>query len=97
MPYIVMEAQAAVPASWKWSGGRRGYRKIAVVETDGRQPKMISERAHGVIRIVQLWDRLYQGTTERSEYHRVKREAEALAARLNEKTPPGPCVDPVAL
>ena len=97
MPYIVMEAASATPASWKYSGGPRGYRKIAVVETTGPgvHPKMISERARGVIRIVKLWDRLYQGTTERSEYHRALVEAQRLAIQLNdeEKTPP---VEPAA-
>lgn len=81
--FIVMEASAATPASWKWSGGPKGYRKLAVVETDGTRPKMISERAKGVIRIVRIWDRLYEGKTERSEYARALAEAKELAAELN--------------
>lgn len=83
--FIVMEAASATPASWKWSGGPRGYRKVAVVETDGTQPKMISERAKGVVRIVKVWDRLFQGTTVRCEYERAIVQAYALADQLNEK------------
>ena len=85
--FIVMEASAATPASWKWRGGPRGYRKVAVVETDGRYPKMISERARGVVRIVRVWDRLYGGETERCEYRIALRTAHELADALNEKTP----------
>lgn len=82
--YIVMEASAKVPSGWKWRGGPRGYRKIALVEVEkGVIPKMISERAKGVIRIVHVWDRLHEGATEKSAYHRCLAEARERAAELN--------------
>jgi hypothetical protein len=82
--FIVMEASAQVPSSWKHRGGPRGYRKLALVEVEkGVVPKMISERARGVVRIVQVWDRLYEGKTERSAYHRALNEVLEWAMALN--------------
>jgi len=55
--FIVMTASAKMPSSCK---GR--YGKVAVLEVeDGAIPKMISERARGVIRIVSMWDRRNMG------------------------------------
>jgi len=78
--YIVMTASAKMPASCR---GR--YSRVAVVETSlpqGEAPKMISDRALGVIRIVETWERLNHGGP-RSAYAVALREADALAARLN--------------
>lgn len=75
---------------------RSSYRRVAVMKVDldqlpaGRdEPTMISERARGVIEIVQLWEKLYNGKTERCSFARALREAEELADRLNvfSKTP----------
>jgi hypothetical protein len=44
---------------------------------------MISPRARGVVRIVQTWERLHVGITERGAYQRALVEARALAERLN--------------
>lgn len=84
--FIVMEAASATPASWKWSGGPRGYRRIALVEVDPKmvgRPKMISPRAKGVVRILEIWDRLYEGKTEKCEYRQTLSYARRLAAILN--------------
>jgi hypothetical protein len=80
--YIVMTASAHVPASWKWYGT---YRRVAVVETDlpaPSVPAMISERARGVVRIVDTWERLNVGKTERDAYSKALFEAGKLAAKL---------------
>ena len=59
------------------------YRRVAVVETDGTTtPKMISERAKGVVKIVKLWDRVNYGGPK-SAYAVALAEAEAMAAELN--------------
>ena len=53
--YIVMTAAAKMPSTC-W--GR--YGKVAIAEvTKGIRPKMISERALGMVRIVELHDRLH--------------------------------------
>lgn len=78
--YIVLTAAAKMPSSC-W--GR--YRRIAVVELDGTgvKPAMISERARGVRRIVETWERLHVGKTDRSAYSSAFAEATAKAAALN--------------
>ena len=82
MPYIVCDASEKMPSKC-W--GR--YRKVAVVEVERgvRRISMISERAKGVVRIVEEWRRLNVGTTERSAFSIATREAEELARRLNEE------------
>lgn len=66
-------------------GGWGGYVKIAVVEIEDGfgAPSMISERARGVIRVVEEWDRCYRGKTDRCAAAIVRRAAEALVERLN--------------
>jgi hypothetical protein len=46
-------------------------------------PKMISERAIGIRKVVQTWERRYWGTTERCAFEIAKAEAAELAAELN--------------
>lgn len=78
--FVVVDKKACMPMSC-WGANR--YRKIAVVETDGTcYPAMISERARGVLRVVQVWDRVHDGKTDRSAAARARREAAALAAEL---------------
>ena len=76
--FIVMTSSASMPASVK-----SPYRHVAVVETDGTVPKMISERARGMVRIVERWGPAFVGRTERCAYQVALREAEAIAAELN--------------
>lgn len=81
--FIVMSRSAHMPANC-WGE----YRRVAVVETDlpaPFEPTMISPRASRVIRIVDTWERLNVGTTERCAYRKALAEAEALAAKLNEE------------
>lgn len=72
MPYIVMTSSAHSPAGKTW----RGYRNLAIVELEpgftGR-PKMISQRARGVRRILEYTPSIYVGA-------RRGRGAELLAA-----------------
>jgi hypothetical protein len=78
MRYVVCTSQAKMPQSC-WGK----YRRVAVIETtDGIVPKMISERARGVVRIVETWERLHVGG-DRSAYAVAMREAADLADRLN--------------
>ena len=77
--FIVMTAAAHMPNSVK-----ARYRRVAVVETDGTAyPKMISERAKGVKRIVETWERCNVGRNKRSAYARALAEASELCDRLN--------------
>jgi hypothetical protein len=82
--YIVMTSSAKVPSSWKWHAA---YRRVAVVETNLKEgePKFIGDHARGVIRIVETWERCHVGKTERDEFSRAYRDAEALAEKLNVK------------
>lgn len=77
--FIVKTAAACMPASC-W--GR--YRRVAVLEVErGIWPTMISDRARGVVRVVQTWERLNCGKTERDAYSRAMAEAEAMTKELN--------------
>jgi hypothetical protein len=85
--FAIMEAAAKMPGSCMGAGS---YRRLAVVEydpaalPDGHDvPAMISTRARGMVRIVQVWDRLHRGTTPRSAYGRALAEAQALCDTLN--------------
>lgn len=80
MPFIVKTACAKMPGSCKGT-----YRRVAVIElmpgfTDCA---MISERARGVVRIVELWDKVNVGTTHRCAYYRALAEANLLVINLN--------------
>ena len=79
--YIVMTAAEKMPIKC-W--GR--YGKVAVVELepgfDG-SPKMISERARGVKRVVAIWPRQHIGKTDRSAFYVALSEAGDLADELN--------------
>jgi len=77
--YIVRTAAACMPSSC-W--GR--YRRVAVLEVAaGAQPRMISARARGVVEVVQTWEKLNVGTSERCAYAVALRAAKELAAELN--------------
>ena len=81
--YIVKTATAKMPSSCK---GR--YGRVAVLEIDDPSvdPKMISERAKNVTRIVRTWERLFWGTSSRCAFSRALAEANRLAAELNAET-----------
>jgi len=79
--FIVLTAAANMPASC-W--GR--YGRVAVVELEPgttEYPRMISDRARGVARVIQTWEKCNVGKTERSAFASALREAEALATELN--------------
>lgn len=78
--FIVMTAAAFMPASCM---GR--YGKVAVCEVyAGIKPKMISERAKGMVRIVALKDKLHAGNGgPRTAYAKALADAERLCAALN--------------
>ena len=76
--FIVMTASAKMPSSCR---GR--YGKVAVCEVEkGVWPKMISDRAKGMVRIVSLRDKLNIGG-DRSAYGIAVTDAERLAKGLN--------------
>jgi hypothetical protein len=79
--YIVKTAAANMPNSC-WGT----YRRVAVLEVeDGVEDvAMISERARGCIRIVETWERLNVGITDRCAYARALDEARAMARDLND-------------
>lgn len=78
--FIVQTASAKMPASVK-----APYKRVAVLEVaDGvERASMISERARDVIRVVDTWERLFFGETDRCAYRVALASAEELAARLN--------------
>lgn len=77
--YIVMTASAKMPSSCKGN-----YRRVAVVEVEkGVIPAMISDRAKGLVRIVETWEGRNVGKTEKSAYWIAMAEAKAMAKRLS--------------
>lgn len=78
--YIVQTASANMPSSC-WGQ----YRRVAVLEVPigVTEVARIDTRIKNVRRIVQLWDRLNVGKTERCAYARALKAAEELAAELN--------------
>ena len=78
--FVVMTAAAYMPSSLKFGK----YGKVAVVETDGvTMPKQIHPGHRACRRIVEVWDRLNIGHTERCAFQRALAEARALAEKLN--------------
>lgn len=81
--YVVMTSAANIPSSC-W--GR--YRRVAVVDVlyydwnRGIKPAMISERAKGVYRLIDLGNHSV-GKTDRCAYKRALARAEAMARELN--------------
>ena len=81
--YIVMISSAHMPSKVK-----APYRHVALVETDlpaGHQPKMISSRARGVVRIVEMRERQHLGFRPRGNTaaERAQRELAERARELN--------------
>ncbi len=78
--FIVMTAAAKMPLSV-----HARYMKVAVCEVEvGIRPKMISERARGMVRIVSLQDKLHAGQGgPRTAYALAKADAERLCRGLN--------------
>lgn len=79
--YVVMDAREKMPNSC-WGG--RHYRRVAVVETTGRQPRQIHPMHTSTIaRIVRTWERVYEGSTSRCSFQVALDEAHTLCAALN--------------
>lgn len=81
---IVMTSSAKMPSSV-----RARYVNVAVVQLNqyytahGLRPKMISERAIGVLRVVHLGHYPANGTTERSGYQKAMKRAHEMARAMN--------------
>jgi|TARA_Y100000034_G_C6699139_1_gene308240 hypothetical protein len=78
--YITQTATAHMPNSC-W--GRYGKVGVLEVEDGIDRVSMISDRARGAIRVVEVWDRQFWGKSNRCAFAIACREAEALAASLN--------------
>ena len=77
--FVVMTSAAKVPTAYNTH-----YRNIALVETDGQgMPKMISERARHLVRIVDAAYGVHVGKTNRSYGYRRLQDMRFEAARLN--------------
>jgi hypothetical protein len=81
--YIVQTAAAPMPNSC-WGV----YRRVAVLEVEPgiERVTMISDRARGVVRVVQTWEALNVGSTERCAYERALRAAATLIEHLEALT-----------
>lgn len=78
--FVVKSSAARMPpACWGT------YRRVAVLEVsaDALEPRMISQRARGVVAVVRIWERRSVGSTARCAYQVAMREAAELAAELN--------------
>ena len=78
--YITQTATAHMPTNC-W--GRYGKVGVLEVEDGIDRVSMISDRARGAIRVVEVWDRQFWGKSNRCAFAIACREAEALAASLN--------------
>jgi hypothetical protein len=79
--FIVMTASAQVSGKARRFGR---YRDVAVCEVEaGKRPKMISERARGMVRIITDSGPVSEGKTDQCAYARALREATAMARDLN--------------
>ena len=81
--YVVLTSSAHVKGKARQFGR---YRNVAVCEVTGCYPKMISKRARGMVSIIRHWGACSVGKTERCQYRRALREAEALKAELESRT-----------
>lgn len=78
--YMIVVKAAHMPSSC-W--GR--YVRVGVVELEPGfegYPKMLSERAKGVKRVIQTWEKCHSGTSNRDAHSRAIREAEELIEHL---------------
>lgn len=74
--FIIMTASAP-------HAGKGTYKRVAVVEVDAAfegTPSMISPRAKGVRRIVQTWEHLSVGRTDKCQYRVALADAERVRA-----------------
>ena len=76
--WIVQTASACMPTSC-W--GR--YSRVAVLELElgwpaARGVSMISTHARGVRRVIETWEKLYHGTTDRCAFYRALEEAQFM-------------------
>lgn len=77
--FIVMTSAAHMPRSV-----RHPYKNVALCEVlKGVKPKMISERAIGMVRIVAYYPRKFVGKTEKCAFSVCLRKAQFDAAKLN--------------
>jgi uncharacterized protein with GYD domain len=78
--YVVKVSSCKMPTSIQGI-----YRRIAVMEVDDSvtMPAKIDIRSKGVVRIVETWERLHVGKTEKSAFHKALADATSLAEILN--------------
>jgi hypothetical protein len=82
--HVVMTSSAKMPSSVK-----AAYVNVAVVQLNQQytannwRPKMISERARGVLRVIHLGHYPANGKTDRSGYQQAIKRAHDLALQLN--------------
>jgi len=80
--HIIQTASAHMPHSC-WGV----YRRVAVLRVDKglESVSMISTRARGCHEVVETWEALNCGKTDRCAYSRALVEAEALVTELNDE------------
>ena len=68
-------------------GGYGNYAKIGLLEVEPgtTHVSMISERAKGVIRVVETWPGLFRGKTDACAFSVALEEAKILCDRLNDE------------
>lgn len=78
--FIVQTAAAPMP-----SGCWGTYKRVAVLEVESHLDvvSMISTHARGCLRVVQTWEKLNVGTSERCAYRVALKVARAMADELN--------------
>ena len=79
--YFIVTSCFKNKGSWKWQHKRRN---VAIIETDGTVPKIITDRAKFVKKIHWVQRGLYEGIgSGRSQYDKALVEAEDILEKLN--------------
>lgn len=78
-PFVLMHYSPKLTGRARQFGGYIGVRIVET--TDGARPDAIT--SHTVLRVVRDWGAVHDGTTERSEGFRARREAAAMVEHLN--------------
>lgn len=81
---VIKTSRAPMPGSCM--GGHRYYRVALLEVIKGHIPKKIDTRSRGIVRIVQIWEPVYMGTSDRCGWARAMAEAEALSSKMGQTT-----------
>lgn len=75
MKYVILTSQAKMPSSC-W--GKYGRVAILEIKEGMKAPRIITDRAKSVIRIVRTWENRFCGKTNKSAFYKALEEAQKI-------------------